>query len=238
MYMDMSADGFSQEEIQDARLERTADNLASRQKDIKPFDVDEFTGAATQDLDAELLAKQYELSHATDIRDRMRLEKEVMELAERAVRAEAEAQDIEMDDLQVASAAEELLGTYGSEEVNGTLEWAAGGLSDSVSAAINDVLAEDGLEAVGAFNAVKDLRSLPEGVIENSGGEVEAFELHVANELAETYGEAGEQIAAINAALVAGQCTRAEAAKIVASNPRMLMAAMSAARSGLIRLAL
>ena len=58
------------------------------------------------------------------------------------------------------------------------------------------------------------------------------------HELAEQFGKAGQQLAAISAAIGAGKCTRAEAAKIVLSNPEIAQAAFTAASRGIITLSL
>ena len=187
-----------------------------------------------------MLSKQRDLSAAAKRGDLLavdRLEQEVFALASQIVGGPTGPTNQPSEEtFEEESTAEALIAQYGQEQVTETLQWSAESLSEEVAAALNEELAGDGAQAHVAYSALDNLRKNPELIA--SGSENVAFDLSVANQLAEEYGFNGEKLAAINAGLVAGKCTRAHAARLVLSDPELAQVAMSAARSGLIKLAL
>lgn len=238
-YLPELTDGFaSQEEKQDHQFAKTAENLSNRREYSAADSFDEFTGAPTLDLEVELQQVQQELHHTTNALKQIQLSKRAEEIAAQIVQAEAEAEGKEpLSGDELDNSVSELLSVYGQEVVDNTLQWAAEGVSTDVAEAANEALAAGGEESIAAFNALKSVSELPQEAVVRDGTP-ELFSQDVSARLSEEYGQAGDHIAALNAALVAGKCTRAEAARIAASDPRIMMAAFDAARKGIITLAL
>ena len=226
---------------EDAHFQHTADNLAARKRnEYTPIsDVNDLTGTPTLDLEVELQQVQYELHHTTNALKQIQLEKKAFELASQIVDQQAEEEGSKMTELEQHSAVDQLLSQYGQTEVEGTLQWASEGLSQELAEAANEALETDGEDAIQVFNAVKQIKELPAEAVYR--GEVEgqaAWDVSLVNRLADQYGEQGDQLATINAAMCNGTCSRRDAAKLVMSDPRLMIAAMDAARKGLISLAL
>lgn len=219
----------------ESALNATAQRLSNRQDQSNQ--VGGSSNAVSEDV---LLSKQRELSVAAKRGDLLavdRLEQEVFALASQMVGgANAPTRQPEQETFEEESTADALIAQYGQEQVTETLQWSAESLSTEVAAALNEELAGDGAKAHVAYSALDNLRKNPELIA--SGDQNVAFDLSVANQLAEEYGFNGEKLAAINAGLVAGKCTRAHAARLVLSDPELAQVAMSAARSGLIKVAL
>ena len=174
----------------------------------------------------------------------MQLQAQAQLLAERAVDGGYDQEDFDNrfgDDTDFETdynATDDLIGKYGQDSVNETLTWAAqGGVSTEVAEAFNDALSRNDENSTLAFESLRQLALNPEYV---NTGEHESFgaDVAVANELAEQFGKAGQQLAALSYAIGAGKCTRAEAAQIVLRNPEVAQAAMVACQRGLITLSL
>ena len=133
-------------------------------------------------------------------------------------------------------AAAELNGKYSSDVVTSTLEWAASGLDRSTAEAFNDALAANDENSVAAFEQLQQIKNNPELIAnEDSFSQITP---ELVNELQEQYGEKGRQLGLLSFGIAKGKISRGEAAKAVMRDPELAMAAMSAARSGLITLAL
>ena len=118
------------------------------------------------------------------------------------------------------------------------MQWASdSSMSDSTIASINEVLQSDSQDAVVAFQGLQDLSGLSEEAF-SSADTVQAIDEDLANHLAERFGEAGEQMVTLNAALMAGQATPADVLKLALNNPKLRNAAMTAAREGLLNIVL
>lgn len=134
---------------------------------------------------------------------------------------------------------DDLIGKYGESEVNETLYWAAdGGISKESAEAFNSFLNRNDESSTQAYEALRQIKNNPGYVNREENIEDIGADLGLANELAEQYGKAGQQLAAISHAIATGKCTRGEATQMVLSNPEIAQAAFSAAQQGLITLAL
>lgn len=215
-------------------LAKSAEGLAQRQD--RTTQVGSHSDLVSEDL---LLTKQRELHFASQRGDYInaeRLEMEVFNLASQLVGGNnSPAVADTSNTYQEESTAEALMAEYGEQHVNETLEWSSTAFSEGVAEAFNEELAGDGADAHVAYSAIETLKKNPGWV---STGEIAQFDLSVANQLAEEYGENGAKIAAVNAALCAGKCTRAQAARVILSDSSLAQTAMQAASSGLITLAL
>ena len=229
-------DGASQRSIDNAER-----NLSRRAEEKLGF------GMGNLEVEQELQSVQkqiYELQNSgnVDHLQMMNLQAKAELLAERAVGGGFDQDDFDDrfgDDSNYETeynATDDLLGKYGQEGVNETLNWAAGGgVSTEVAEAFNDALARNDENSFQAFESLRQLAQNPEYV---NTEEHQFIDFSVANELAEQFGKPGQQLAAISAAITTGKCTRAEAAKIVLSNPEIAQAAFTAASRGIITLSL
>ena len=217
----------------EAVLNNAAQGLAKR-KD-QTGEIGSHTDYVAED---NLLAKQRDLSDAAKRGDLLavdRLEQECLLLASQLC-GDAHPQSGELaPSNQEESTAEVLKAEYGEQHINETLQWSADSLSSEVAEALNEELAGDGAQAHVAYSALDNLRKNPELVTTD---QIAPFDIAIANQLAEEYGSHGETIAAVNAALCAGKCTRAQAARMILSDETTARVAMQAAQSGLIKLAL
>ena len=134
------------------------------------------------------------------------------------------------------NAAEELNGKYSSDVVTSTLEWAATGLDQSTAEAFNDALAANDENSVAAFEQLQQIKNHPELIANEESFEQITPEL--VNELQEQYGDHGRKLGLLSYGIRAGKISRGKAAQMVMADPDLAMTAMSAARAGLITLAL
>lgn len=222
------------EQINHHRVEVTATNLTNRANNTNtPGDTGDYAG------EADLYQTQRELTAAQQAGNHLRvaeLEAKVNSMASALVGDVFPPQQQQEVEAPKESTAEELKAAYGEQQVTETLQFAADTLSEEVSVALNNQLASDDEQAHVTYAALDTIRKNPEYL--GDQGEVTKFDLSVANELAEQYGKVGEVLAALNAGLSAGKCTRAEAAAFVMKNPDLAQVAISAAQAGLIKLAL
>ena len=134
------------------------------------------------------------------------------------------------------NAAEELNGKYSSDVVTSTLEWAATGLDQSTAEAFNNALAANDENSVAAFEQLQQIKNHPELIANEESFEQISPEL--VNELQEQYGDHGRKLGLLSYGIRAGKISRGKAAQMVMADPELAMTAMSAARAGLITLAL
>ena len=217
--------------------QETAAYLASKHSGSEQ--ATQFGGTDNLDMEVELQQVQQRLHRegpGMNPLERMQLEQMATSLAAKLVGESVPTQqefNARWD--QDESPADELRSQYGEQAVNETLQWAGSTLSEEVSVELNEMMAKNDANTQVTFEGLRRLQQNPELV---NRGDIGKFDIAVANELAEAYGESGEQLAAINAALSAGKCSRAQAAKMVMGNPQLAQTAMSAAQAGLINLAL
>ena len=212
------------EEVNDFRVDQTAKGLAgrsqSRSQEISEDHID---------LELKLQQVQQELSQATDSITQMKLNAEAEAIAEQLVSGNTTEVEAEQVD-----AARDLINEHGQETVERDLQWAADNLDEGVSEALNEAFQENGEDAYKAYATIQQLRR--DGVTRHEG-DVVVFDQSISNELQEQYGDQGVALASINAALASGKASRADAVKLVMSDPQLMQAALSASKSGLINLA-
>lgn len=174
----------------------------------------------------------------------MQLQAKAQLLAERSVAGGYDQQDFDNrfgDDPDYETgynATDDLLGKYGKDGVDQTLNWAAnGGVSTEVAEAFNSALTANDESSTQAFEALRTLSNNPEYVNTDEHESI-GLDIGIANEIAEQFGKPGQQLAAISHAIATGKCTRADAAKMVLRDPAIAQAAFVAARQGLITLSL
>ena len=133
-------------------------------------------------------------------------------------------------------AAAELRGKHSPDVVESTLQWAAEGLDQGVAEAFNEALARNDEGSIQAFEQLRQIQQNTELIAnEESFSEITP---QLVNELSEQYGKYGEQLGLLSYGIARGKLSRAEAAQAVMRDPNLAMAAMSAARAGLIKLAI
>ena len=133
-------------------------------------------------------------------------------------------------------AAAELNGKYSPDVVTSTLQWAATGLDRSTAEAFNEALAANDENSVAAFEQLQQIKNHPELIAdEESFSEITP---ELVNELQEQYGDHGRKLGLLSYGIRAGKISRGKAAQMVMADPDLAMTAMSAARAGLITLAL
>ncbi len=224
------------EEVNESRVRQTAINLTNRSNSANsaiPGDTGNYAS------EGDLYQTQRELTAAQESGNHLRvaeLEQKCNQLAAALVGDVFPPQQQQEEEAAPQSTADELKSVYGEDQVNETLQFAADSLSQEVSEALNEQLATDGEQAQVTYAALDTIHKNPEYLAES--GAVAQFEVSVANELAEQYGKVGEVLAALNHGLATGKCSRAEAAAFVMKNPDLAQVAISAAQSGLIKLAL
>ena len=229
------ADGSAEE----AARQESAQDLANRHNNSS-----DIGGATDYAGEQQLLQLQRELAIASDSGNFIRmeaLEAQVNELAQKLISGNSvpntsmAQSHTEEEPFEEENAAEQLRSQYGDQSVDETLQWASTAFSEDVSAELNDLMGSSNEDTYTAFEGLRQLQQNPDLI---NRGDVGAFDIGIANELAESYGQAGTDLAAINAALSAGKCTRAEAARLVMGNSQLAAVALQAAQSGLINLAL
>lgn len=252
----------SASELQEFHTEQAASNFAERNR-LQQLG----TPGAGTDVNAEiqLQAIQQQIVNETNPFKRQALEDQAWALANSLVTGKAPApvpqrqetqappqqtrevpaptQQVEQEEQQTEGptesqiAAEELIADRGEEAVNSTLTWASEALSEEVSEAVNEAFTESAEAAYTAYSGLEQLKNLPSEAI-RTDAQVGHFDPSVAEELVASFGQDGEALVTINAALATGATTRAQAIRLVASNPSLLRSAMMAASQGLIQLAL
>ena len=219
-------------------VNHTAQQLSNRQKSAT---VDQVGGSSNAVGEQTLISKQQELNQAAKRGDLLavdRLEQECFQLASQlvgGVNAPAPKSQEERQKEEPVSTADSLKSEYGEQQVNDTLTWAGSALSPEVAEALNEGLSGDGADAHVTFSAIQHLQKNPDYI--GASDQNIAFDPSVSNQLQEDYGKHGETLAAINAAMCAGQCSRAKAIQMVMADPKLAQVAFSAAKAGLIKLA-
>ena len=184
----------------------------------------------------DLLAKQRELSLASDRGDHLaveRLEREVNALASSLVGAKA-PQPIQDD---VVEDKESITEAYVNKfpNIREELDVVAEEWSRETSEGINEILDEgDELSSSLALNLVHQYNKSKEGFTDTHT----ALRGDQANELVSQYGEVGEQIVTLSAAIANGHTTTADAIRLCSQSPELMQSMMDAARKGLIQIAL
>ena len=183
----------------------------------------------------DLLAKQRELSLASDRGDHLaveRLEREVNALASSLVGAKAPTQqdDVSEDKESITEAYVNKFPNIREELAQVATEW-----STETSESINEILDEgDELSSSLALNLVHQYSKSKEGFTDTHT----ALRGDQANELVSQYGEVGEQIVTLSAAIANGHTTTADAIRLCSNSPELMQSMMDAARKGLIQIAL
>lgn len=224
-YLGTSADQIAtNEEVQQHQLNQRATNYAQRhQNTVTP-----------EAGDMELLALQSRLSRSENNLEKIQLEQQIQSLAERLTGASQPAKP----KAKAYDSKTEVINEFGEEAYQQTMQWASdSSMSDATVASINEVLQSDSEDAVVAFQGLQDLSRLSEDSFD-SVDDIREIDEDLANHLIERFGEAGEQMVTLNAALVAGQATTADALKLALNNPKLRNAAMTAAREGLLNIVL
>ena len=223
-YLGTSAnENISLEDVQEGQLEARSRDFANR-KSYEP-----------EEGDMELLALQSRLSRSENNIEKIQLEREIQSLAERLTGA---SQAAPAKSPSTYDSKQEVINEFGEEAYKATMQWASdSSMSDATVASINEVLQSDSQDAVVAFQGLQDLSGLSEEAF-TSVDEVQHMSEDLVNHLSERFGQAGEQLATLNAALVAGQASSADVLKLALSNPKLRNAAMTAAREGLINIVL
>lgn len=134
------------------------------------------------------------------------------------------------------NAAEELKGLYSPDVVESTLQWAATGLDQSTAEAFNEALAANDENSIAAFQQLQQIKNNPELIANEESFSQITPEL--VNELTDQYGEAGKKLGLLSYGIASGKLTRGKAAQMVMADQELAQAALSAARQGLITLAL
>ena len=218
-----STENISFEDVQEGQLAQRSRDFANR-KSYEP-----------EAGDLELLALQSRYSRSENHVEKIQLEREIQALAESLTGAPKAAP---AKSPSAYDSKQEVINEFGAEAYNKTMEWASNSsMSDATVASINEVLQTDSQDAVVAFQGLQDLSGLSEEAF-TSVDQVQHLSEDLANHLAERFGQAGEQLVTLNAALAAGQATSADVLKLALSNPKLRNAAMTAAREGLINIVL
>ena len=134
-------------------------------------------------------------------------------------------------------AANELKGKYSPDSVDQTLAWAAEGLSPEVVETFNAHMAKNDEQAYAAFEQLRQVQQHPE-LLTTDPEEFSAITPDLVNELESQFGEAGKTLGLISFGIANGKLTRGAAAQAVMRDPELAQVAMTAARQGLIKLAL
>ena len=220
-YLDLGADNnASIDEIQTHQLKNAAANYAQRAHNT----------ATPDGSDLELINLQARLSRSTNPLEQMQLEQQINQMASSLV-----GQPLPVKETPRQSSKDVVLGEYGQEAYQKTMDWAGDNLSDSVAASINEVLQSNTDDAVVAFQGLKELSSLGENAFIDPE-DIQPLEQGLSNELVSRYGEAGEHLVTLTEAMAQGVATPAEAMKLAITNPKLRAAAIDAARAGLIAL--
>lgn len=225
---------------QSLAFRNTSEHLSQRAQEKEGNDITQVASGSIE-IEQRLLATQKEMSDINSGKQQhdplklLQLEALATKLAGSLVGEESQPEPTQQQEPEKESTADVLRAEYGEQQVNETLQFASDNLSEEVSTALNDELAGDGDQAHVVYSALETIRKNPDVI---GQGEVTSFDLATANELASQYGKVGEVLAALNAGLAAGKCTRAEAASFVMKNPDLAQVAISAASQGLIKLAL
>ena len=184
----------------------------------------------------DLLAKQRELSLASDRGDHLaveRLEREVNALAAGLVGAKAPQpiqDDVVEDKESITEAYANKFPNIREELAQVATEW-----STETSESINEILDEgDELSSSLALNLVHQYSKSKEGFTDTHT----ALRGDQANEIVSQYGEVGEQIVTLSAAIANGYTTTADAIRLCSNSPELMQSMMDAARKGLIQIAL
>ena len=106
----------------------------------------------------------------------------------------------------------------------------------STAEAFNEALAANDENSIAAFQQLQQIKNNPELIASEESFSQVTPEL--VNELTDQYGEAGKQLGLLSFGIANGKITRGHAAAAVMRDPDLAQAAMSAARAGLITLAL
>ena len=214
---------LSFEEVQDSQLEQRSRDFANR-KSYEP-----------EAGDLELLALQSRYSRSENHVEKIQLEQQIQSLAESLTGA---SQEVKAKPAQTYDSKQEVINEFGAEAYNKTMQWAGdSAMSDATVASINEVLQSDSQDAVVAFQGLQDLSGLSEEAF-TSADQVQHMSEDLANHLSERFGQSGEQLVTLNAALASGQAKPADVLKMALSNPKLRNAAMTAAREGLINIVL
>lgn len=186
----------------------------------------------------DLLSLQRELSAAADRGDHLaveRLELQCYQLASGLVGAKAPKAPLPQDD--VAEDKESITEAYVNKfpNIREELSQVATEWSTKTSEGINDILAEgDELSSSVALNLVHQYAKTPEYF--STEGHT-ALGGDQANEIISQYGDMGQDIVTLSAAIAAGQTTTAQAIKLCSNNPEMLQTLVECASKGLISIA-
>ena len=214
------------EEISEYQLGQRAANYQQRQQNTY----------TPEEGDMELLALQSKLSRSTNGLEQLQLEQQINDLANKLVGPGVGSQ--QQKQAKTYDSKAEVINEFGQEAYEKTMDWAGNSLmSDSTIASVNEILQQDSEDAVVAFQGLQELSGLSEDVF-TSSDQVEHFDESRANELTERFGQAGEQLVTLNAALASGKASSADVLKLALSNPQLRNAAVQAAKEGLINIAL
>ncbi len=213
------------EEVQGHQLSQRAANYAQRQENTVTPDVS----------DMELLALQSRLAHTQNPLEQIQLEQQINTLASQLV-----GQPLPQNKPEAPSfnAKEEVFNSYGKETYEDTVGWAGETMSDEVIDSFNSALQSNTEDSIVAFEGLQQLKSLPSSSFVDVDDDVQHMDADLAHQLTSTYGEAGDQLVTLNAALANGHATPAEVMQMAMSDPALRNAAISAAKAGLIQLAI
>ena len=220
-YLDGNQNAPTIGEVQELQLKQRSENYARRER----------TSYTPESGDAELYALQAQLNAEANPLIREQLEAKVNALATQLVGGEAPSEPKPT----TVSSKDIVFNEFGKEAYENTMQWAGETMSDEVIDSFNGVLQSNTDDAVVAFQGLQELSTLPEGSY-TSEGTAQGFGADLADRLSEQYGEAGDQLVTLNAALVAGHAKPADVIKMAMSDPKLRNAALSAARQGLITL--
>lgn len=211
------------EEIQSHQLDQRASNYAQRQQNTY----------TPQGGDFELIELQGKLSRSTNPLEQIQLEQQIQSLAESLVGHKPAPKAKSSYDAKT-----EVMNEFGEETYNKTMQWASdSSMSDATVASINEVLQSDSEDAVVAFQGLQDLSGLSDEAF-TSVDQVQSMSEDLVNHLSERFGQAGEQLATLNAALANGHASSSDVLKLALTNPQLRNAAITAAREGLINIVL
>ena len=130
----------------------------------------------------------------------------------------------------------EIIGKHSEAVVTETLQWAADSLDRSTAEAFNKALEANDQNSAAAFEQLRQIQQRPELIAdEESFSEITP---ELVNELTSQFGEHGKKLGLLSFGIRAGKISRGKAAQMVMADPELAMTALTAARQGLITLAL
>ena len=188
-------------------------------------------------LELQLSEVQQQLSRETDPIKAEALNAKATQLASQIVSADQNAPEKGSfkTEEEIPDLGSQLRARYGDDTVNETLAWAGETFNEETSNTINELFASGHAATTSAYEAISYLKSNP-SIVHNSPENHHIDEVTATN-LIHEFGEHGNNLVTINAAICNGIMTRGQAVEMVATNPALMKVAFAAAQRGLISFA-